>query len=84
MSWMYNATANRLYFVVRVRTTGWVGFGLASQAPTNMTDYDVAVGGVYNGTGYLKVTQILRKRTNETCFDRTMITVSCNKSYSRF
>ena len=55
MSWMYNATSDKLYFVVEVAAVGWVGFGLATTAPTNMTDYDVAVGGVYNGTGYLKV-----------------------------
>ena len=55
MSWMYNATTDKLYFVVQVKAVGWVGFGLASNAPTNMVDYDVAVGGVYNGTSYLKV-----------------------------
>ena len=41
--------------MVEVRATGWVGFGVATQAPNNMNYYDVAVGGVVNGSGYLKV-----------------------------
>ena len=44
-----------LHVMVEVRATGWVGFGIANQAPNNMIGYDVAVGGVLNGTGYLKV-----------------------------
>ncbi|XP_078365417.1 uncharacterized protein LOC144649726 isoform X2 [Oculina patagonica] len=55
VSWTFNETSDRLYFKVEVNTTGWVGFGLANEAPTNMTDYDVAVGGVYdNGSCYLQ------------------------------
>ena len=41
--------------MTEVMTTGWVGFGFATQAPTGMIGYDVAVGGVFNGTGYLTV-----------------------------
>ena len=55
MSWMYNATSDKLYFVVEVAAVGWVGFGLATNAPTKMTDYDVAVRVVSNGKAYLKV-----------------------------
>ena len=55
VSWMYNSSTDRLHFITEVMTTGWVGFGFATQAPTGMIEYDVAVGGVLNGTGYLKV-----------------------------
>ena len=41
--------------MVEVRATGWIGFGFATQAPTGMVGYDVAVGGVFNGTGYIEV-----------------------------
>jgi len=41
--------------MVEVRATGWIGFGVATKAPTGMLGYDVAVGGVHNGSGYLKV-----------------------------
>ena len=41
--------------MVEVRATGWIGFGVATQAPTGMQGYDVAVGGVFNGSGYLQV-----------------------------
>lgn len=58
MSWMFNSSMDTLHFLVEVRTTGWIGFGVATQAPNNMTGYDVAVGGVLNGTGYLKVTRL--------------------------
>ena len=35
---------------------GWIGFGVASQAPADMRGCDVAVGGVISGEiGYLKV-----------------------------
>ena len=55
VSWMFNSSMNTLHFTVEVRATGWVGFGVATQAPNNMTYYDVAVGGVVNGSGYLTV-----------------------------
>ncbi|XP_078342844.1 uncharacterized protein LOC144628599 [Oculina patagonica] len=57
VSWMYNSSTDRLHFVTEVMTTGWVGFGFATQAPFGMIGYDVAVGGVRNdmyGTGYMK------------------------------
>ncbi|KAL9955208.1 hypothetical protein ACROYT_G036495 [Oculina patagonica] len=54
MSWMFNRSMDTLHFLVQVKTTGWIGFGIASQAPNNMMGYDVAVGGVLNGAGYLK------------------------------
>ena len=54
-SWMYNSITNTLHFMVEVRATGWIGFGFATQAPNNIEDYDVAVGGVLRGSGYLKV-----------------------------
>ena len=56
VSWNFNASSDTLEFLVEVRTTGWVGFGVALNAPNNMMGYDVAVGGVFNnGTGYLQV-----------------------------
>ena len=42
--------------IVQVRTTGWVGFGVAGVAPNNISNYDVAIGGVKDdGTSYLQV-----------------------------
>ena len=41
--------------MTEVMTTGWVGFGLATRAPTGMIGYDLAVGGVAAGVGYLRV-----------------------------
>lgn len=56
VSWNFNSSSDTVEFLVEVRTTGWIGFGLALIAPNNMMNYDVAVGGVLsNGTGYLKV-----------------------------
>ena len=54
-SWMINSGTNRIYFMVEVRATGWVGFGVATQAPNTMMRYDVGVGGVLSGLGYLRV-----------------------------
>ena len=45
--------------MVEVNATGWIGFGFATQAPANMSGYDVAVGGVFNGSGYLQVRALL-------------------------
>ena len=58
-SWMFNSYTDTLHFMVEVRTTGWIGFGVANRAPTNMVGYDVGVGGVYNGSGYLRVNILL-------------------------
>lgn len=56
VSYNLNASSDTLQFLLEARATGWVGFGVAETAPNNMSDYDVAVGGVLsNGTGYLKV-----------------------------
>lgn len=64
VSWNFNASSDSLEFLVEVRATGWVGFGVAENAPTNMVGYDVAIGGVMaNGTGYLQV-----RRTQNSIF----------------
>ena len=55
VSWMFNSSMDTLHFMVEVRATGWIGFGVATQAPNNMDGYDVAVGGVSGGVGYLQV-----------------------------
>ena len=56
VSYNFNESADTLEFLMEVRTTGWVGFGFALNAPNNMVGYDVAIGGVLNnGTGYIKV-----------------------------
>ena len=55
VSWMFNSSMDTLHFMVEVRSTGWIGFGVATQAPNTMIDYDVAVGGVLGGVGYLQV-----------------------------
>ncbi|PFX11894.1 DBH-like monooxygenase protein 1 [Stylophora pistillata] len=55
VSYYYNAASDKLEFMVQVRTTGWVGFGVAEVAPNMMNYYDVAIGGVSdNGTSYLQ------------------------------
>ena len=54
-SWMYNSSMDTLHFMVEVRATGWIGFGVATRAPNGMMGYDVAVGGVLSGLGYLQV-----------------------------
>ena len=56
VSYNYNESADTLEFMVQVRTTGWVGFGIAEVASNNMSYYDVAIGGVTDdGTSYLQV-----------------------------
>ena len=56
VSYNYYEFADRLEFMVQVRTTGWVGFGVAGVAPNNISNYDVAIGGVKDdGTSYLQV-----------------------------
>ncbi|XP_022802400.1 uncharacterized protein LOC111339933 [Stylophora pistillata] len=55
VSYYYNAASDKLEFMVQVRTTGWVGFGVAEVAPNMMNYYDVAIGGVSNnGTSYFQ------------------------------
>ena len=53
--WRYNDQTDKIFYHVRVKTTGWVGFGFAETAPNNMMNYDVIVGGFSNGQGYLFV-----------------------------
>lgn len=56
VSYNFNASCDMLEFLVEARATGWVGFGVAENAPNGMIGYDVAIGGVSsNGAGYLKV-----------------------------
>ena len=56
VSYNFNESSDTLEFLVEVNATGWVGFGFAENAPDNMMNYDVAVGGVFpNESGYLKV-----------------------------
>ena len=56
VSYNYYEFADRLEFMVQVRTTGWVGFGIAEVASNSMSYYDVAIGGVTDdGTSYLQV-----------------------------
>ena len=54
-SWMFNSSTDTLHFMVEVKATGWIGFGVATRVSTGMVGYDAAVGGVFNGSGYLKV-----------------------------
>ena len=58
---MFSSSTDTLHFMVEVRATGWIGFGFATQAPTipYMLGYDVAVGGVESGSGYLRVNVFL-------------------------
>ena len=53
--WRFDDQTNMIYYHLRVKTTGWVGFGFAEKAPNNMMDYDVIVAGYSNGQGYLWV-----------------------------
>ena len=53
--WRFDDQADKIHVHLRVKTTGWIGFGFAQTAPNNMRDYDVIVGGFSNGRGYLSV-----------------------------
>ena len=53
--WSYDSLMDLLKFKLVVNATGWIAFGFARNSPSGMVDYDVAVGGVFNGQGYLKV-----------------------------
>ena len=56
VSYNYNESTDTLEFMVQIRTTGWVGFGVAEVASNNTNSCDVAIGGVTeDGTSYLKV-----------------------------
>ena len=53
--WRFDDQADKVFYHLRVKTTGWVGFGFAETAPNNMQNYDVIVAGYNNGQGYLWV-----------------------------
>ena len=53
--WRFDDQADKIHVHLRVKTTGWIGFGFAQTAPNDMRDYDVIVGGFSNGSGYLWV-----------------------------
>ena len=53
--WRFDDQADKIHIYLRVKTTGWIGFGFAQTAPNKMRDYDVIVGGFKNGEGYLWV-----------------------------
>ena len=56
VTWTYDMYQETLTFHLKVRTTGWVGFGFAPKAPNRMIGYDVAVGGVNStGSSYFQV-----------------------------
>lgn len=56
VSYNYSESSDTLEFLVEVRATGWVGFGFALNAPNDMKNYDVAVGGVPSDrSGYIRV-----------------------------
>lgn len=51
--WRFDDQNDNIFIHLRVKTTGWIGFGFAETAPSNMMNYDVIVGGYSNGQGYL-------------------------------
>ena len=53
--WKFDDQSDKMVYHLRVKTTGWVGFGFAEGAPNGMLHYDVIVGGFSNGKGYLNV-----------------------------
>ena len=87
VSYNFNASSDTLEFMVEVNATGWVSFGFAVNAPNNMTNYDVAVGGVFqNGSGYLKVrgkeffqVTVISCTTETTYTEFKMVTLRCLK-----
>ncbi|PFX26942.1 DBH-like monooxygenase protein 1-like [Stylophora pistillata] len=59
MYWKYNAGEDMFYFKVMAKATGWVAFGVSTQGG-GMNGYDVMIGGVNNGTGYIGVSHLKR------------------------
>ena len=57
--WTYDDQNDKISYHLRVKTTGWVGFGFATSAPKNMLNYDVIVGGFKDGEGYLNVSYLI-------------------------
>lgn len=58
MYWVYNDGTNTVNFVLEVSTLGWVGFGFANKI-NRMKNYDVIVGKIENGRGWLTVSSSL-------------------------
>ena len=54
--WSFNNDAQTIRFAVRVRTTGWVGFGISPNG--QMPQSDVVIGWVDNGRSYFDVNSI--------------------------
>ncbi|KAJ7333721.1 DBH-like monooxygenase protein 1 [Desmophyllum pertusum] len=54
VSWMYNSSMDTIHIMLEVRATGYIAFGLATAAPTDMVGYDAAIGKVESGIGDLK------------------------------
>ena len=54
--WSFNNDAQTIRFAVRVRTTGWVGFGISPNG--QMPQSDVVIGWVDNGRSYFDVSLI--------------------------
>ena len=62
VSWFFDNSSSMFYFKTEVRAVGWVGFGITKLKQTEqawsrntMDQYDVAIGGMKNGTAYLWV-----------------------------
>lgn len=53
----WSRKGDKMEFKVEAQATGWISFGFALQAPTGMMGYDVMVGGVMNGKGYIGVSK---------------------------
>jgi hypothetical protein len=52
--WKIDNDQKRIWFAARVKTLGWVGFGI-SAGKGNMVGSDVVIGWVKDNKGYLKV-----------------------------
>ena len=56
LDWSYDISQKTMQFTVRVKTTGWIGFGL-SPYTGKMPGSDIVIGWVdENGKAHLKVT----------------------------
>ena len=52
--WAYDEPTDMVHFKLDVNATGWVSFGITT-TPREMNNYDVAVGWVNGGKGYIQV-----------------------------
>lgn len=58
LDWSYDLSEKTMQFTVRVKTTGWVGFGI-SPYTGKMPGSDIVIGWIdKNGKAYLKVATI--------------------------